>query len=224
MTGSSLFSRNIHYYQIPVTMEENKNELLQCIANHLIINVGFLDNLGLYHGKTGIILFFVHYARFTGNPIYDEIAGELLDEIIEEIHDGIATDFENGLSGIGWGLLYLLKNKFMDGNPDEILEDIDKKLMEINLPRLTDFSIERGLAGISIYLSARLSAGNTVYPFDTEYLSNWQKAISGKNIEAELDLYSIINQGTATAVQELQKKSLGLQDGYAGLGLKLMEI
>ena len=62
------------------------SELLKRIANHLIINSSFLDNLGLFHGKMGIVIFFYHYSRYTHNPLYEEFAGELLDEIFEEIH------------------------------------------------------------------------------------------------------------------------------------------
>ena len=207
-------------------MKENKKALLECISNHLIINSSFLEKLGLYHGKMGIVLFFVHYARFTDNPIYEEVAGDLLDEIMEDIHDGIALDFENGLAGIGWGILYLIKNKFMNGNPDEVLADVDKKLMELNLLRLSDTSLDRGLAGISVYLSARLSFENTSAStiFDAEYLSDWQKAISGKGIPTEFDLYSIIDQEPVTTIEELKDKPLGLQDGFAGCGFKLMKV
>ena len=67
--------------------KKNNNELLQRIANHLVINSIFLDNFGLFYGKMGIVIFFYHYSRYTNNPIYEEFAGELLDEIFEEIHD-----------------------------------------------------------------------------------------------------------------------------------------
>ena len=76
-------------------MEKSKSILLQQIANHLIMNSSFLTDLSLYHGKTGIVLFLYNYARYTKNPVYEEFAGELLDEIFNEIHDNIGPDFEN---------------------------------------------------------------------------------------------------------------------------------
>ena len=39
-------------------MKEEDKILLQQIANHLIVNSSFLDDLGLYHGKMGLVLFF----------------------------------------------------------------------------------------------------------------------------------------------------------------------
>lgn len=145
-------------------MDKDKNTILQQIANHLIINSSFLTDLSLYHGKMGIVLFFYNYARYTQNSIYEEFAGELLDEIFEEIHDYIGVDFENGLSGIGWGILYLFQNQYADGNPDDILEEIDRKIMEVNLLKVRDCSLERGLAGLSTYLSYRFSLQKEV-PF-----------------------------------------------------------
>jgi hypothetical protein len=34
----------------------DEKEILTRIANHLIINASFLSDLGLYHGKMGIVL------------------------------------------------------------------------------------------------------------------------------------------------------------------------
>ncbi|MDR2773648.1 MAG: hypothetical protein LBC19_02690 [Tannerella sp.] len=44
----------------------DEKEILPRIANHLMINASFLSDLGLYHGKMGIVLFFAHYSRYTG--------------------------------------------------------------------------------------------------------------------------------------------------------------
>lgn len=203
-------------------MEKDKDVSLQQIVNHLIINSSFLTDLSLYHGKTGIVLFLYNYARYTKNPIYEEFAGELLDEIFNEIHDNVGLDFENGLSGIGWGVLYLIKNQFITGEPNEILEDIDMKMMEVNLLKVRNNSLKRGIAGFSVYLSYRFSFQEGFSYFDTDFVSDLQKVVSDKGINVEFDLYSIINQCTYSSVEEIGITSLGLCDGYAGYGLKLM--
>jgi len=53
----------------------------QKIINVLLLNSSFIDNLGLMHGKTGIAIFFFNLARTTKNQIYEDYAGELIDEI-----------------------------------------------------------------------------------------------------------------------------------------------
>ena len=70
---------------------------------YLTINSSFIGDLGLFHGRMGIILFFAHYARATQSKHYEDFAGCLLDELYEEIHEDLPVNLENGLCGIGWG-------------------------------------------------------------------------------------------------------------------------
>lgn len=46
------------------------------------------------------------------------------------------VDFCSGLSGVGWGVEYLIQNKFVDADSDELLEDIDAKIMEWDVRRI----------------------------------------------------------------------------------------
>ena len=146
---------------------------------YLTINCSFLGDLSLFHGRMGIILFFAHYARATQSKHYEDFAGYLLDELYEEIHEDLPVNLENGLCGIGWGIEYLVQQGFMEGNTDEILADIDRKVMEIDPLRMTDLSFRRGLAGIAFYVIARLNAHRETssLPFDDAYLHALQKAL-----------------------------------------------
>jgi len=53
-------------------IEEQISTHLQRIANVLLLNASFTDNLGLLNGKMGIAVFFYHYARLTENNIYQD--------------------------------------------------------------------------------------------------------------------------------------------------------
>ena len=53
------------------------------------------------NGKMGIAIYFFHLSRETNNQIYEDYAGELVDEIYEEITSYTPVGFENGLAGIG---------------------------------------------------------------------------------------------------------------------------
>ena len=44
--------------------------LLEKIANHYLFYGSFYSDLGLYNGKMGMVIFFFHYARYTGNSLY----------------------------------------------------------------------------------------------------------------------------------------------------------
>ena len=57
--------------------------LLERIATLLIIQTSAMDDVGLYYGKMGIVLFFAHYARYTGCSVYEDFADELMGEEVE---------------------------------------------------------------------------------------------------------------------------------------------
>jgi hypothetical protein len=113
-------------------LEKIENRL-QRIANVLLLNASFIDNPGLLNGKMGIAIFFYHYSRYTNNKIYEDYAGELIDEIYEQINTSTPVNFENGLTGIGWGIEYLVKNKFVQADTDEALADIDNTVYKHRL-------------------------------------------------------------------------------------------
>jgi hypothetical protein len=151
--------------------------LLKRIVNHQILNASNCPNLGLFDGKMGCVIFFFHYARYTGESLYEDFAGELLDEIYEDIHTETPFDFLNGLLGIGFGIEYLIHQKFVKGNGDEILIDIDKKIMERNPCNITDHSMETGFEGMAWYILSRLCSSKTT-PFEATYLNNFQYSCS----------------------------------------------
>lgn len=170
-------------------MDLTPDKYHQALA-YLTINSSFLGDLGLFHGRMGIVLFFAHYARVTQNKQYEDFAEILLDEIYEEIHWDLPINLENGLCGIGWGIEYLVQHGFMEGNTDEILADLDRKVMEIDPLRISDLSFRRGLAGIIFYVIARLNANRETsnLPFDQEYLDSLQKALEDKKFTEEDDV------------------------------------
>jgi len=203
----------------------SKDKILLRIANHLIINASFIEDLGLYHGKMGILLFFIHYSRYKGIPIYNDFAGELLNEIYEEIHMDMPIDFESGLCGIGWGIEYLIQNGFVEGDSDQILEDIDKKIMERDITRIEDQSFETGLSGISFYVEYRLKKKREdlkTIPFDVCYLNNLRRksSLMEKRMTPE-NLFSEVLKKSLNA-NDIQAMRLGLNEGCSGIGLKMM--
>jgi lantibiotic modifying enzyme len=201
---------------------QTNNELLLRIVRHLIMHTRFLTDLGLYHGKMGIVLFFAHYARYSKESLYDEFAGELMNEIPEEIHADIPVNFESGLCGIGWGIEYLLQNGFMEGDSDEILSEIDKKVMERDVRRVEDTSTRTGLAGISYYVHKRLYSTCrklTEKPFDLTYLSDWAAVTKTIRIPSDQEILSVIMEILPTG-DDIVSWKYGLENGCAGIGLQ----
>lgn len=114
------------------------------------------DN-GLMIGKTGLIIFYYHLARTTNNPDYEKTADELLESVYANISTSSTVDFGNGLSGIGWGIEYLVQNHFAEGDTDQILEEVDNKIFRfLNEETHVSFELDTGLTGILFYLISRL--------------------------------------------------------------------
>lgn len=141
----------------------HKFTLLERITNILLLNASFIDNPGLMHGKMGICIFFYHLARKTKSKIYEDYAGELLDEITEEINDQTPWDFENGLAGIGWGVEYLVQNGFVEADTDKVLEQIDNKLTSVlAYSSPSSFGLLKGLMSIGVYYLMRIKNKNNL--------------------------------------------------------------
>ena len=205
-------------------LNQEDSDLLQRIANHLIFNASFLHKIGLYHGKMGAVLFFAHYAHYTSNELYNDFTGELLDEIYEDIHTELAIDFENGLCGIGWGVEYLLQNGFMDGDSDDILQDMDKRIMERDLRRIENMDVCSGLTGISYYIHTRLYSScrkDRVQPFDTTYLADWNSVKGSILIPDNKQILQTIFPEKLNE-EDFLTWDLGLNKGCIGKGLKML--
>lgn len=87
---------------------------LQQIANILNVNCQRAGEFGLLKGKLGIAIFFYHYARFSKEKYYEEIADVLLDDSVNNAKRQKSISFSNGILGLGWCLKYLEKNSFIE--------------------------------------------------------------------------------------------------------------
>ena len=127
---------------------------------------------------------------------------------------------------------YLLQNHFVEGDGNEILEEIDSKIEEINLIKINDMSIESGLEGLFYYASARIKGAigqKTQIPFDLEFkeqLSIVEPDFDLNNILIFCDKYPISfdflfkNNVHKFSNDDYLKASLGLKEGLCGMLLK----
>jgi len=94
---------------------------MQKIIDFLLLSASSVNSLGLYNGKTGIALALFEAARFLKNEKIEDKAFVLFQECLTRTeHD---FSFENGLSGIGYILIYLITNKFIDADFDDIFKE-----------------------------------------------------------------------------------------------------
>lgn len=204
-----------------------RNPNLDNAVNWLLLHSSFTNNLGLMNGKMGSVLFFALYFQHTQNEMYDDFAGDLLSEVIEDIHLDIPYTFENGMLGIAWGIQFLLLNGYMEGDAQDVLCEIEESIMQIDPMRITDDSLENGIMGWVAYLRVCELAGRL--PFDNCYRERLDNRLSYFKNKSFDDCVSIqfvkqiaLSKFLDKNIKEigLDKLPMGLKDGYVGFALK----
>lgn len=201
-----------------------------------MLYTSFSKDLGLLNGKMGVCVFFYKYARYSGNKRYADFAGEILNEVYDEIHAGYARDFKSGLAGIGWGIEYLVAEGFVQRSADDLLGDIDPFILERDVRRVTDLSLETGLEGLAHYVLARHAHTKPTH-IDNTYLGELKQSLlsngAGQSFITGLDNLSkgkpadytfhlIDALASRSVLVPPEKQNIGItHNGLAGIAIKL---
>jgi hypothetical protein len=129
---------------------QEQETLLHRISKRLMLCSDFTADLGLEKGKSGGIIFFYNYFRFTGLSVYEDFANELLDELIYCIKE-YKFDFRSTICGIGLCFEYLIHNDFIEVE-EGMLKEFDVQIM--NLTNKHKKNIDNGLKGATYYLKS----------------------------------------------------------------------
>ncbi|MDR1114725.1 MAG: hypothetical protein LBL33_00960 [Tannerella sp.] len=111
-------------------MNKLLNAQLNLLADRIIQKSEFCPNEGLLDGKMGICIFLYHYARFFGNDTIISLADDLVDSVYEQVFKNKSLKFENGITGIAWGLHHLTHNNFVEADLNDVLFEVDKRFMK----------------------------------------------------------------------------------------------
>lgn len=121
-------------------MEINE-ALIKKAVEHVMLNSGSVSSSGLFNGKAGMSLALFEVARFLEDEYIEDQALQTLQEsLLTKTND---PGFENGLSGIGYVLLYLTKNKLVEADFDELFGDKLQFIYE-HADKLCDDLVEVG--------------------------------------------------------------------------------
>jgi len=158
-------------------------EELQKIANTLLLYSYHIDPIGLFNGKMGIALYLYRYARYADCKYYSEFADELLDKVLDSINHS-SPDFESGISGVGWCINYLMKNEYVEGDPNDVLLNVDKRVFsQLGCNPITS------MLGQGIYLLERLKDNKELEIHIDQLLDFCIKGIS--EYKGETSLYHL---------------------------------
>jgi len=130
-----------------------------------MLNVKFLSDNSLYHGKTGATLFLLASAEYFPSLKLDKFSKETLQQISQGlsalINSGKQTDlpldFAGGLSGIAWAIQHVAAHGFLDIDADKTLREFDDLILSgFYLGNgISDMSLKSGCAGIGKYFLVR---------------------------------------------------------------------
>jgi len=85
--------------------------------------------VSLFHGKMGLCIYFYHLSTIETNPAYQSTADQLLDRILlHDLSPNQSIDVQDGLAGVGLGVTWLVKNRFVEGDLNKLLEGIDNTI------------------------------------------------------------------------------------------------
>lgn len=165
-----------------------KTNNIEKIIDYILLVYGQSPDVSLYHGKTGIVLALMMYAKCMDSIPVRDFAEEHFNDIYVGIHDGMPVGMEYGLSGIGYGITLLKKAGLIDCDLNDVLFDIDSKIMETDPRRCKELSFRKGLAGVVAYINLRKETEGMVTSFDSLYLNEVSIRMSKAEESVQLEM------------------------------------
>ncbi len=124
-----------------------------------VLKNGLYDNslVGLFFGEMGICTALYMSNKRNPNIEIEQLADDFLDRILEKTKTIVDTSFEHGLSGIGFAINFLHKERCILGDIDDILFSIDASIFK----QLNDDEIKvsphlNGFIGYLAYIVERI--------------------------------------------------------------------
>lgn len=105
-----------------------ETDVVRKLCDYILLNAYSVNSTGLYNGKAGFALCLFDVAYKLHDEYLEEQAYELLQEALLSRNEDIS--FENGLSGIGYVLLYLMRQQYVEADFEEVFGTILNRIVE----------------------------------------------------------------------------------------------
>lgn len=187
----------------------------KAFVNYLAFQAAQTPESGLYHGRMGIILSLYCYGMVHNNRSLCDYACDILQNMSTDYYNGDIS-IENGLSGLGLGFTLLYKAGMFKDNLNEILCEVDKKIMSIDPRRMKDHSFRNGTSGVLFYIKTRLSVGQKCISLHKDYIMELESNMKDKAtkiIRPEMFIESL--KQPAWEKEAYLNKNAGIDNGNA---------
>lgn len=181
------------------------------LVNYLSLQASQISDSGLFHGRMGIILSLYCHGVVHYNQSLCDYASDILQNTADDYFDGDIS-IENGLSGLGLGFTLLYKAGMFKDNLNDILYEIDKKIMSIDPRRMEDHSFRKGVLGVLFYIRTRLSVDQVCISLREDYIQELETTIC-KVVKQEMFIESL--RQPAWDMEDYLEKEPGIDNGSA---------
>lgn len=193
-------------------------KMSQKISNHLMLKSVDLCDIGLYHGKMGLVLALYLYSLQESLEYIGEFAWELLQDVYAGVNEALPVGMEYGLSGIGYGVSLLKKYGVFDNDLDDVLHSIDEKIMVYDPCRIKDYSYRSGALGVYSYIRLRMDIEGKANSLDSQYLKELQQTLTKAPNFSNGIPYKMLWQDLQVPrwnTEDFQGKPIGIDGGLA---------
>ena len=186
--------------------DSKDNELaLPNIVDYVLLRSSYIHDISLFHGKMGLVVTLYFHAEKYKDETLKEYAWELLQQVYNGIHSEMPLGLENGLVGIAYGITILRKHELVDCVLNDVIGDIDDKIMKHDIRRIDDFSLRSGISGLLLYIRERQLV-EPIISFDKLYFNELQSVVSSKSISyPRCSLVDILTQPTFSENEYIDK-------------------
>lgn len=160
-------------------------------ADYIRFYSPYLPTIDLYHGKMGCLLAMHLYGLQVKSHLYLESADWLLEDVLDHIDERLPLGMEHGLIGLAFGVSLLQRYGEMEVDLNEVLAEIDERIMQFDPRRIKDVSFRSGLLGVMAYLQLRKQCG-VVTSIDTQYIHEINDRCQQLNTELSKDSWTIL--------------------------------
>lgn len=101
-------------------------ESIKILSDYIMLVSVSNDFSNLYYGRSGISISLFEASRYLDDGFTEEYAFNLLQQSL--LYDKSDISFDKGLTGIGFSLLYLIKNKFIDAKFEDLFSEQLEKI------------------------------------------------------------------------------------------------
>lgn len=105
-----------------VSVRTKVSEIAEFLLNFESLN----KPISLQAGDIGVAIFLAEYGRYAGDEKYTDKAMDIVESAFDIVEQTPTSNtFCNGLSGMLWGVNYLIKNGLIEGDAEETLQGAD---------------------------------------------------------------------------------------------------